>query len=138
MYAAVAEALDNSASGPSVLEQITLAALIEEGGYDRFLRRQRETYRRRRDSLAAALTANPQHLPVRGAAAGLHLVMPLPQGSDDVAVTGALAARGVAASALSGYSRTASGAGLVLGYGRLTESRVGWAAEQVRDVVAAL
>ena len=56
---------------PSALDQLTLAELIESGGYDRHVRRMRLVYRRRRDRL---LVAVPR---VTGIDAGLHAVVEL-------------------------------------------------------------
>lgn len=135
LYAAVADALDTATSGPSVLDQLAFAAMLEEGAYDRHLRRSRVEYRRRRDALVSALGSELPQVPVLGAAAGLHLVLPLPADVDEGAVVAGLAARGVAVSALGSYSRSGTGAGLVLGYGRLAPSRIGWAVGQVRAVL---
>src|SRR4029077_8011634 len=44
-----------SGGANGTLEQLTLAAFIESGGYDRQIRQSRLAYRRRRDRLIAAL-----------------------------------------------------------------------------------
>jgi GntR family transcriptional regulator/MocR family aminotransferase len=63
-------------AGPSGLDQLILADFIDSGDYDRQVRRTRLAYRRRRDRLAAALSAQRRH--VTGIAAGLHAVLDLP------------------------------------------------------------
>ena len=68
------------------LGQLALAELITSGGFERHLRAVRTRQRRRRDAVVAALR---EHLPdarVHGVAAGLHLVVGLPDGVDDAAV----------------------------------------------------
>ncbi|MGW7068131.1 MocR-like pyridoxine biosynthesis transcription factor PdxR [Streptomyces sp. NPDC054855] len=66
----------------SVIDQLTLADLIESGHYDRHIRRMRQRYRRRRDQLVAALAAHAPHISPTGVAAGLHAVLRLPPGTE--------------------------------------------------------
>ncbi|MFC7613003.1 PLP-dependent aminotransferase family protein [Actinokineospora soli] len=81
--------------GCSPLPQAAFAHLLRTGGYDRHLRRSRQLYRRRRDALIDAVAdALPAWRP-HGVAAGLHLVLRLPDGADDAALERALARRGV-------------------------------------------
>ena len=72
--------LDVDASAPPSLHQLTCAALLADGGYDRHLRSARARYRRRRAALLAALERRLPGLPVTGLAAGLHVVLGLPPG----------------------------------------------------------
>ncbi|KAA2263224.1 PLP-dependent aminotransferase family protein [Solihabitans fulvus] len=131
--------------GCSPLPQVALAHLLRTGGYDRHLRRTRALYRRRRDALLDALaTALPSWQPV-GVAAGLHVVLRLPAGTDDVALQDALAARGVHAPALSGYRiRPDLGSpsntlfpGLVLGYASMSPDRLRAAVTEIAAAAAA-
>ncbi|HET9140570.1 PLP-dependent aminotransferase family protein, partial [Actinophytocola sp.] len=124
--------------GCSPLPQAAFAGLLRTGGYDRHLRRTRSLYRDRRDALLAALA---EHLPAWqpiGIAAGLHVLLRLPDGHDDRAVHQRLAARGVYAPPLSEYVRGHNGAfhpGLVLGYAALSADRLRAA---VTEIAAAL
>jgi GntR family transcriptional regulator/MocR family aminotransferase len=124
--------------GCSPLPQAALAGLLRSGGYDRHLRRTRLLYRRRRDALLAALAEHlPNWQPI-GIAAGLHVLLRLPAGHDDIAVHQRLAAHGVYAPALSDYVRGrngAFGAGLVVGYAALSVDRLRAA---VTEIAAAL
>ena len=114
------------------LPQAALAHLIATGGYDRHLRRTRRLYRARRDALIEALALRLPHWQPIGIAAGLHLVVRLPSGTDDVRLQETLAAAGVHAPALSTYSHTASGyPGLVLGYAALAPDRLRAAVERI-------
>ncbi len=63
-----------------VVDQATLAELLASGEMDRHIRRMVTTYRRRRDRLAAAVGAFLPGWALTGAAAGLHLVLRLPDG----------------------------------------------------------
>ncbi|MFD9789678.1 PLP-dependent aminotransferase family protein [Streptomyces sp. NPDC059070] len=103
----------------SVLDQLTLAELIESGAYDRHVRRMRQHYRGRRDLLVAALAEHAPHIAPTGIAAGLHAVLRLPPGTER-AVLKAAAWQGIALDGLAGYRHPdATGPapdGLVVGY----------------------
>jgi GntR family transcriptional regulator/MocR family aminotransferase len=112
-------------SGSPAIDQLVLADLLSSGEYDRHVARARHVYRRRRDRLVQALTAALPRLQIDGAAAGLHVLLRLPDASDDLAVVEAAAQRGVRVTALSAMSLVDSpDRGLVLGYGRLPVERV--------------
>jgi len=125
--------------GCSPLPQAALAHLIRTGTYERHLRRTRALHRQRRDAL---LTAVSEHLPrcsPVGVAAGLHVVLRFPSGTDDLALQRALAARGVNAPALSGYLPAGGAApfpGLVLGYAWMSPDRLRSAVEIIADVLS--
>jgi GntR family transcriptional regulator / MocR family aminotransferase len=126
--------------GCSPLPQAALAAMLRSGGYDRHLRRTRLLYRRRRDALLAALSEHlPDWHPV-GVAAGLHLVLRLPDHLDDSLVQQQLANRGIRAPALSDYSRGDTGApypGLVIGYAALSPDRLRAAVAEIAATITA-
>jgi GntR family transcriptional regulator/MocR family aminotransferase len=113
--------------GSSPLPQAAMAHLLSTGGYDRHLRSARQLYRKRRDALLDALAEHlPDWRPV-GVAAGLHVVVRLPDDTDDQATSRALAAAGINAPALSGYVHGGALApypGLVLGYALLSPDRL--------------
>ena len=66
----------------SVLEQLTLAEFITSGAFDRHVRSRRQSYRRRRDQLVAALAQSAPDVRVTGMAAGLQAVLELPPGTE--------------------------------------------------------
>ena len=66
---------------PSVLTQAAYARLLERGEIDRHLRRTRRVYHARRNALIDALARWLPEATVGGAAAGLHLIAWLPQGT---------------------------------------------------------
>ncbi|MFC0114399.1 MocR-like pyridoxine biosynthesis transcription factor PdxR [Kibdelosporangium aridum] len=110
--------------GSATLPQAAFAVMLRSGGYDRHLRRTRTLYRRRRDALLDALAHKlPDWRPI-GIAAGLHLVIRVPDGIDDRLLSQALAARGVNAPALADYSTQPIFPGLVVGYATLTPDRL--------------
>jgi GntR family transcriptional regulator/MocR family aminotransferase len=103
---------------PPTIDQLALADLIERGELDRHLRRQRHRYRKRRDALLDAIARQLPGLEVRGAAAGLFAVLPLPADADENAVVAAALAHGVALEPLGAADRR----GLVVGYANLPEA----------------
>jgi GntR family transcriptional regulator/MocR family aminotransferase len=119
--------------GTPVLEQLTLAAFLARGELDRHLRHTRPVYRRRRDALLRGLP----DLPASGAAAGLHVLVRLPDGADEAAVAAAAAAHGVAVEPLGPHDLTGTRPpALILGYSRLPEPALVEAAKRLRAAIA--
>jgi GntR family transcriptional regulator / MocR family aminotransferase len=103
--------------GSPVVEQLAFARLLAGGGYDRHLRRARRVYRHRRDAVVQALARHLPQARVSGVAAGLHLVVELPAGVDDVAVAEAARSVGLGPLPLSWLRLRPGGRpGLVIGY----------------------
>ena len=128
---------DPAAPVPPTLDQLAFATLLESGAYERHLRGCRQRYRARRDALVRALADNLPGTPVSGVAAGLHLVLRLPDAVDTAAVVRAAAGRAVRIADLASYHATDDHAdhGLVLGYGNLADGAV---QEAVRQLSAAI
>ena len=123
---------------PSTLDQLTFAAFLEAGSYDRHLRAARKRYRLRRDRLVLALA---EHLPdarLLGVAAGLHLVVQLDDAVDCAAVVTRAAASGMRVANLDTYRcrDDVAGPGLVLGYGNLADSQLDEAVVLLATTVA--
>jgi GntR family transcriptional regulator/MocR family aminotransferase len=114
---------------PGALDQLTLAELIESGGYDRHVRRMRLVYRRRRDRLAAAVAG------VTGIDAGLHAVVELDE--DETEVVERAARRDLVIEGLDAYrfGRRSRGPSLVVGYGTPPEHAFAGALGRLREVV---
>jgi GntR family transcriptional regulator/MocR family aminotransferase len=118
------------------LDQLTLAELLTRGEYDRHVSRARSVYRSRRDRLLAALSASLPSLEPEGIAAGMHLVLRLPAGVDDVAVAAAAADAAIRVPPLSQFRiAPATGGGLVIGYGRLHESAIDTATRALAEAI---
>ena len=123
--------------GSPTLDQLALADFVERGGLNRHLRKVRPVYRRRRDALVAALAARLPDLPVAGVAAGLHLMVHLPPGTDedalaDAALPFAMRLYGV------GPHRTRPGPpALLLGYASLPDADFDAGVELLATVLAA-
>ncbi len=102
------------------LDQLTLAEFLTSGAYDRHVRATRLRYRRRRDALVAAVAARAPESRVTGIAAGLHVLLRLPPGTEQ-SVVQAAQWRGLALHGLARYSNPAAPVepvdALVVGYG---------------------
>ena len=111
--------------GSPTVPQLVLARLLENGEYDRHNRLMRARHRARRDALLGALTTGLPAASVQGVAAGLHLVVTLPNADvDDVALADELHDAGVVCLPLSWHRRRPGPAGLVLGYAAHTPDQL--------------
>jgi GntR family transcriptional regulator/MocR family aminotransferase len=125
-------------SGSPVIDQIALAHLVTSGDYDRHITRARHAYRRRRDRLIAALATTLVHPDIRGTAAGMHVLLRLPDDIDDTAIATAAARKGIAVQPLSALHMIANPErGLRLGYGRLPEPRIPQAVHALATILPA-
>jgi GntR family transcriptional regulator/MocR family aminotransferase len=123
-------------AGSPALEQLAMAELLASGDYDRHVARARQVYRRRRDVVVAAISRRLPGLRLSGAAAGLHVLLHLPDDVDDIAVAGAAAERGVRIEALSPMSLVAAPErGLILGYSRLPAERIEGAVDTLVEIL---
>jgi GntR family transcriptional regulator / MocR family aminotransferase len=124
LAAAIAAAKAADDLGTPVVEQLALADFLERGELDRHLRQTRATYRARRDALVAALG---RHLPAcapGGVAAGLHLIVHLPEATDERALLERARSRGVELYGLSEHALRPAAPALLLGYGRIAEPAI--------------
>ncbi len=103
----------------STLYQAVLTDFIREGHFARHIRRMRMLYMDRRRALVNAIEIEMGDMTeVIGAEAGMHLVVLLPRGTNDVAVSRKAAQRGISAMPLSVcYSKAPTRDGMILGYG---------------------
>jgi GntR family transcriptional regulator/MocR family aminotransferase len=110
---AFAAARDAADVFSSTLYQIVLTDFIREGHFARHIRRMRMLYMERRAALVKAIRAQMgDSLEVVGSEAGMHLVVLLPRGTDDVAVSRRAAQLGISAAPLSTcYAKPASRGG---------------------------
>jgi GntR family transcriptional regulator/MocR family aminotransferase len=109
---------------PSPLNQLAFSDLIEHGELDRHLRRQRRRYGRRREALLDELARKLPQASVSGAAAGLYVLVGLPDGVSETATLTAARSRGIAIEGAGGSSPA-----LVAGYANLPDAAVAPAVE---------
>jgi GntR family transcriptional regulator / MocR family aminotransferase len=119
LYTDLVAARHASDLGSPALPQLVLAHLIATGEYDRHLRVVRNRQRQRRDAVLAALAEHLPHARVEGVAAGLHLLITMPQqdpASNDTELALAIRQAGVIVHPLSWHRVRPGPPGLVLGY----------------------
>jgi GntR family transcriptional regulator / MocR family aminotransferase len=123
--------------GSSGLDQLTLAALLESGRYDRHLRHMRAVYARRRAVLIGALARHAPAVRLTGLAAGFHAVAHLPEPADEQAVVAAARERSVGLYGLSAQRSAplAAPPQLVLGFGNVGERAVEAGIAAVADLL---
>lgn len=115
---------------------LALAHLISSGSLARHVARASRTYRARRDALTQALNSYLPTLRPLGDEAGLHLVLPLPPGADEQAISQRALRAGADVQPLA-YCRHHPGPpGLVLGYARLPETHADSAVKAITDSIA--
>jgi GntR family transcriptional regulator/MocR family aminotransferase len=120
------------------INQLTMAEFITSGQYDRHIRRMRGRYRRRRDALVDALAGFD--VGISGLAAGVNVLLTLPEGSEHEVLRRA----GEAGIALQGLSRMrhpladiADRDGIVVGFAAAAEHAFGRAVEALLAVLSA-
>ncbi len=125
--------------GSPALEQVAFADFATRGEFDRHLRRMRPIYRRRRDTLLAALARHLPWLEPAGVSAGLHLVTWLPPHLDEAAVVGAARQAGVGLDAVGPYRITHPGpGGLIFGYATVGERAIAEGVARLAQVIGEL
>jgi GntR family transcriptional regulator/MocR family aminotransferase len=138
----VIEAKRRADRGTDILAQLALAEMIDSGALDRYIRRMRLRYRRRRDALVTTLAHYGPTMPVHGIAAGLHAVAALPEEISEAKVRAVAEEREIALTGLAPFwhgehHRTQ---GIVLGYGTPPEleypTALGHLGHLLRAVVA--
>ncbi|HET9059394.1 MAG TPA: PLP-dependent aminotransferase family protein [Acidimicrobiales bacterium] len=129
----------------STVDQLALAAFIDNGRYDRHVRARRSAYRRRRDRLVEVMGRLPGQVSVTGIAAGLQAVVELPPACSEVAVVNLASQKGLAVEGLGAYGPCGDGeAGpntrhrpaLALGYANVPEHAFASALELLYEVIA--
>jgi GntR family transcriptional regulator/MocR family aminotransferase len=124
-------------SGSPSVDQIALSWLMQSGEYERHVGRMRSIYRRRRDRLMSCIAERMPGAVVDGAAAGLHVLLRLPEAVDDAQIALDGAASGVGVRPLSSFHLDASEQrGLLLGYGRLHDAAVAPAVDALAATLA--
>jgi GntR family transcriptional regulator / MocR family aminotransferase len=119
----MAEELLNSMLQVSSFDQLAFTNFLHRGEFDRHLRRMRQVYRARRDVVVSLLgELLPDH-PVRGIAAGLHVVLELPSHTAATRVRAEAAEFGIVVESIEqhAFADYAGPAGLLIGYGGLPE-----------------
>jgi len=122
---------------PPALNQLALVQLMQSGAYDRHLRASRQRYRARRNALLDALRRHLPEYRVRGAEAGMQLLLELPPGTDETAIVRAAARRGIELWNLyeMRLQPEPSARGLLVGYGTIKDSVIDGAVAALAEVI---
>ena len=133
----LADAKRATDSGSPALDQLALADLLASGAHERHLRTVRRAYAQRRALLVEALGRAVPGSAIEGAAAGVHLVLALPEPLAAERLAAATAAHGIRATSVESYAQDPPPEvrRLVLGYGRVPTPSV---APAVAALAAAL
>jgi GntR family transcriptional regulator/MocR family aminotransferase len=126
--------------GSPALPQLVLAEMLGSGAYDRHLRTVRARQRARRDAVVAALAEHLPRVRVAGVAAGLHVLVALPDtpaASDVELAERSLSRAGVLVHPLSWHRHRPGPPGLVLGYAAHSPDRLREAVRRLAGVVGA-
>jgi len=112
--------------GCSRIEQHALAEFMATGEYDRHLRRMRQRYRIRRDTLVGALAEELPEAVVEGISAGLHAAVRLPSGYQEAAIRHEIKRSGIALEFLSDHclGPRSGPPTLLLGYARSPDASI--------------
>jgi GntR family transcriptional regulator / MocR family aminotransferase len=134
----VADRVHASGAWPSVVDQATLATLIDRGALERHLRAMRRRYRGRRDALVDALTRSLD-IEITGVAAGLHLVVRPRRSCDVRAIARQARERGIMIDTLHDrcWTHARCRPAMLLGYGALPEPAIAAAVAELAGLPAA-
>lgn len=102
--------------GSPTIPQLALAELLRSGAYDAHIRKLRSRHRARRNAVVDVFDRELPHYTVGGIAAGLHLVLELPDRVSDADLARSLEAAGVRVQPLSMHRQRPGTPGLVIGY----------------------
>lgn len=123
--------------GSPALPQLTLALLLANGTLERHLRVMRTRHRVRRDAAVAAIRESLPAVHIGGVAAGLHLVVRLPEQLDDELVAADARAEGVVVQPLSRHYAGPGAPGLIINYAGHHPARLQAAISVIARVIAA-
>lgn len=124
--------------GSPLMEQHVVAAYMKEGYFETHIRRIRVLYAERRQVLIDALQRELPDLSIQPADQGMHIVVWLPHGLNDVAIASTASKAGIALRALSPMcSENRQLSGLMLGFGGFTGPQLMDAVKGLRRVLEA-
>ncbi|WP_141430837.1 PLP-dependent aminotransferase family protein [Bacillus sp. 03113] len=110
----------------STLEQLVLARFIEDGHFDRHVRRVKKVYRDRRAALVSCIQEHFPNANILGQAAGMHLVVEMPNVKFTEDLNNWLKKVGVLVYPVERYALNKGfhESKIVMGYGGLTEEKI--------------
>jgi GntR family transcriptional regulator/MocR family aminotransferase len=135
----VSEELFSSLLQISGFNQLAFASFLRRGDFDRHLRRMRQVYRARRDLVVALLGELLPNHRVGGIAAGLHVILEMPSEAAAAAARVEAETVGIVVESLEQHSfaHDAGPAGLLIGYGGLSEPSLEQAIRRLVKLIGA-
>lgn len=120
-----------------VMEQKVLRLFIERGHFERHLNKMRAIYRKKRETLVKALEKHMPHATIKGANAGLHLVLEPNNGLDDSELANRAARNGVKLCGMSRYyleaPRDKTPPALLMSYASIPAEQIEEAVEYLKE-----
>ena len=109
-----------------IMEQLTLAHFIEHGHFMRHMRRARNVYRRRHETMTKAIIATglAQRFKLSGIETGLHMLLEAEESFDEEAMTNLALEKGIRVYPLSKYCLDSNRKGWVLGFAKMDEAAI--------------
>ena len=108
----------------SLIDQATLAAFLDSGGFYSHVRRCRRNYAQRQEAFLEAIQKGNLPLDFRYRDGGMNLTGFLPPGTDDVALSARLRMAGLDVPALAHYSNAPTEPGLVFGFTAFSPAQI--------------
>jgi GntR family transcriptional regulator / MocR family aminotransferase len=118
----------------SLIDQATLAAFLESGGFYSHVRRCRRNYAERQEAFLEAISKRNLPLDFRYRDGGMNLTGFLPAGTDDGAWSERLNAAGLDVPALSRYADGPTEPGLVFGFTAFTPAQIRRGVERILEM----
>jgi GntR family transcriptional regulator/MocR family aminotransferase len=137
---AVAAARRRADLGGPRIEQYAFADFLNRGELDRHLRRQRASYRARRDALLLGLKEALPEATIFGICAGLHATVGLPESDNEQAIQEEAKQRGIAVTIMAKHRIKARGGPptLLLSYARVDEPTIRAGIKQLAAAIRAV
>lgn len=109
-----------------IMEQITLTHFMEHGHFMRHMRRVRNIYRRRHETMTKAIVSAglSEHFTLSGVETGLHMLLEADKSFDEEEVTDLALEKGVRVYPLSMYCLESDRKGWVLGFAKVDEMAI--------------
>ncbi|MGE6256597.1 PLP-dependent aminotransferase family protein [Heyndrickxia sporothermodurans] len=120
-----------------IMEQLTLTHFIEQGHFTRHMRRTRNIYRKRHETLIKAIDATnlKELFTVKGVETGLHLLLEAKKDFNEEEMTKRALKKGVCVYPLSPYCLKSKRKGWVIGFSKVDEETIIRGINQLAEVV---
>lgn len=120
-----------------IMEQLTLAHFIEHGHFIRHMRRARNVYRRRHETLTKAIVASGlgERFTLSGAETGLHILLETEGSFNEEILTQSALEQGIRVYPLQPYCMESKRQGWVLGFAKVEESKIEEGIQRLAELI---